>query len=709
MTVHVPPGLTLRPFQSDGVAFATKHKRCLIADEMGLGKTVQAIVTASSVEARSILVVCPASLRENWRSEIETWDAQHGEVVLCDTGADVEPAPADGRLWCITNPERLIATAPPSLYDALCEVYPATTLDAIRARLTATRNVRVRGGEKAARFDRLIWKRGWTVSLDDLKAEFPEVDFASIEAFQAPNPERTCVLVIEPCKPTEYKRISQSIESLGTVWTHVFGNAMKRLQVQERAGRLWQALMEPNWDLLILDEAHRLKNLDAACAKRIYGMPKRKGATAASPGLVSKSNRVIALTGTPMPNRVRELWPLVSTLRPDVFPKEFGFLYRYCGPTKQEIFVRGGGGRKKTVTSFDGASNVAELQKKLSASCMIRRTKAQVLPELPPKVRQIIPLSSDGLKELIEKEREGWLSVCRELDTMSREALLARAIGDTVLYDQALESLQQKVSGLPINAIAKERRALALAKLPLVVDHCKSLLESKQKIVVMAHHVAVIEALREALREFGCVCIYGGVDEDERRLAVKSFQELDGIRVFVGGIHVAGVGLTLTSADTLVFAESDWQPAIVSQAEDRIHRIGQHNSVLIQHLVVDGSIEANIILSAVRKQQLLDQLLDGMSPAAPKQPDRKRVYPVATAKECIMAEYAVKLWAGKTPGVPRTTALNDRVLAIVDSMCERFETRKPTNGEVWLCKRLVAQNKKSLPSRLVADLSGSER
>ena len=150
----------------------------------------------------------------------------------------------------------------------------------------------------------------------------------------------------------------------------------------------------------------------------------------------------------------------------------------------------------------------------------------------------------------------------------------------------------------------------SIAKAPYVVDHVKSLLEEIPKVVVFAHHHAVVDQLMAGLADFNPVRLTGQDGINKKQAAVESFQNDDSVRVFVGSIQAAGVGITLTSSSTVVFSEMDWVPANMSQAEDRCHRIGQDESVLIQHVVVDGSIDAKMAALLVEKQRVIDAALD---------------------------------------------------------------------------------------------------
>lgn len=138
-----------------------------------------------------------------------------------------------------------------------------------------------------------------------------------------------------------------------------------------------------------------------------------------------------------------------------------------------------------------------------------------------------------------------------------------------------------------------------------------------------------------------CVLVDGRLSLEKRQHAVDRFQNDPNCQVFIGSIQAAGVGLTLTSASIVVFAELDWTPAALSQAEDRCHRIGQSESVLVQHIVLDGSLDARMAEVVTAKQEVLDRALDGGGAleeaeqfAAPiEQPATQASTPSAIAKE----------------------------------------------------------------------------
>jgi len=339
-----------------------------------------------------------------------------------------------------------------------------------------------------------------------------------------------------------------------------------------------------NFDLIIADEAHYAKNKKARRSQAFYALAK-------------ESKRKVFLTGTPILNRPVELFHMIEALG---FEMTFwNYAKRYCAAT------RGSFG-----WDFSGASNLEELQMKLRQSIMVRRLKADVLHELPAKRRQIIELDQAKYKDFIDAEQEYLGSI----DPMH-------------MYNDAVKDLEKKefslvadeyedrvnnlktMSASHIAEMARLRHATALAKVADVVDHLKTTLEQTDKVIVFAHHRDMIDALYTAF-EGSAVKLMGGMSDTAKDDAVQRFQNDDSVKLFVGSISAAGVGLTLTAASTVVFAELDWTPANLSQAEDRAHRIGQTNSVLVQHIVIDGSMDSNLAKQIVEKQNVIDRAMN---------------------------------------------------------------------------------------------------
>lgn len=326
--------------------------------------------------------------------------------------------------------------------------------------------------------------------------------------------------------------------------------------------------------LLVLDECHRIKNRKAQ-------------RTVACKAIAKQCGRLLCLTGTPIVNRPIELWEIVSLIDPQTFSNFIAFAKRYADGHEKMIRVRGG--RFKKVWDFSGASNLNELQEKLRASIMIRRTKDQVLAELPPKQHTIVEVDAGKAGAAFEAEAAKMLGV----DANDREAMaaaLAAVDGEIVKFD----------------VMSKKREALGVAKIPAIKDYLDLLLESEESVVLFAHHKAVLAALREHCIEkgYGAAMITGDTAPNVRDAEVDRFQNGE-VRVFLGSITAAGEGITLTRASHVILAELDWRPGILQQAEDRLHRIGQRDVVFCHYLVAAG-VEGHIANTVAEKVEVID-------------------------------------------------------------------------------------------------------
>lgn len=329
----------------------------------------------------------------------------------------------------------------------------------------------------------------------------------------------------------------------------------------------WEPILAAvGYRALVLDECHYIKSRGAKRTKAARRIGAKIG------------GRILALSGTPLTNKPTELFTVLNLLRPQLFPAFFAFAMRYTKPRKMPWGW-----------SFNGTRNLAELHQILSRSVMIRRRKEDVLEELPEKTRELIPL---------------------EIETPEK---YASANGDVIAYliaagKAGAASKAKKAETLVKLGILK--RLAAELKLKATLDWIQNFLEeSDGKLVVFAIHKKVIAAIKEALGPL-CVVVTGESTAKERDHAVTQFQK-GKERVFLGNIQAAGVGLTLTAARDLAFVELDWTPGAMTQAEDRIHRIGQRNAVTIHYLVGVGTIEERIGKILNEKQSAIESTLDG--------------------------------------------------------------------------------------------------
>ena len=178
-------------------------------------------------------------------------------------------------------------------------------------------------------------------------------------------------------------------------------------------------------------------------------------------------------------------------------------------------------------------------------------------------------------------------------------------------YAAAVKGLR-RFQGTTHDNLAVARHETALAKAPLVAAFVTELLRGGTgKIVLFAHHRDVVAELAGLLAEFHPVTLTGDTSPKNRDKAINLFQTAPAVRVFIGNIVAAGVGITLAPASShCLFCELSWVPAEISQAEDRLHRLVAKDSVLVQHLVLAGSLDAVMVRRILKKQEILDAVLE---------------------------------------------------------------------------------------------------
>lgn len=343
--------------------------------------------------------------------------------------------------------------------------------------------------------------------------------------------------------------------------------------------------------VIVADEAHLLKNSKTQRTKAVKKLSK---------GVP----HIIHLTGTPIVNRPVEIVNSVQMIDRSVVPNKWAFLHKYCG-AKHNGFG----------WDFNGASNTQELHELLSNSILIRRKKKDVLKDLPDKIRSFVPMELDNEKTYQQAERD-FISFVKNQTEIDMKLKLQEQLGDLadlVSIDQnRLEQLkEEKASKVNILSQIEGLKQLAVkGKMGQTIEWIQNYLDGNGKLVVMAVHKFVIDRLMQEFPKIA-VKVDGSVTGPDRQKAVDDFQTKDNIRLFVGNIKAAGVGLTLTASSTVAFLELPWTPGDCRQAEDRVHRIGQKNTVSIYYLLAENTIEERIAALIDQKQKVLDSVLDG--------------------------------------------------------------------------------------------------
>lgn len=239
--------------------------------------------------------------------------------------------------------------------------------------------------------------------------------------------------------------------------------------------------------------------------------------------------------------------------------------------------------------NYSGASNLEELHRRVS-EVMIRRTKAQVMQDLPRKSYTTLPVEIDNWKDYQEAQE----SIVRWYLKNKGSAAAKRASRATAFV--RLQTLLQLA---------------ALGKVPALVSWVKDWLEDTgEKLVVFTTHTAVLRAIHKRFPD--AAMIDGSVRMDLRDKEVTRFQNDPRCRLFIGNLQAAGESITLHAASTVLFAELGWVPTEHDQAEDRVLRIGQKaNHVDIYYMIGADTVEELVMESLDRKQKTIDRVVDG--------------------------------------------------------------------------------------------------
>lgn len=335
-------------------------------------------------------------------------------------------------------------------------------------------------------------------------------------------------------------------------------------------------------ETVILDEAHYIKNTTSKRAKaaiKICELPRL----------------VFLLTGTPISNRPVEYFNLLKAIGHQLARNYFGYVKRYCGA--RDRFMRG-----RHFLDVSGATNLMELHER-TKDVVLRRTKAEVL-DLPPKIRAIVPL------ELDKKYKQEYAQVWDTFITNFR-ALVKPEDFDTL--DQYNHKVENVNLARQMIEITKCLQVISKAKVDRLEEDLANIVEQGNKAIVFTRYKETLNEILGRLSKLGIpsVAIDGSTSQEHRKAAVDLFQTDDRIKIFVGNLMAAGVGITLTKATIVIFADLYWEPGILDQAEDRAHRIGQNGTVNIYYYAMRGTLDDRIIKILTRKREIINQVING--------------------------------------------------------------------------------------------------
>jgi len=308
-----------------------------------------------------------------------------------------------------------------------------------------------------------------------------------------------------------------------------------------------------DFDLAVCDESFYIKNSKSQRSKTIRTLkyiPRR-----------------ICLTGTPVLNRPAELWAQLNFIEPDMFKSAWKFYMRYADANKTRFGW-----------DISGASHLDELRNSLKG-IMLRRLKKDVLTELPPKTETLIRIKlSTAMWNKYNK-----------------------------LYDEFENLVFTDNKVVQLARLTYLKQFLSLSKLDNAEEIIKNTIESDEKIVVFSQYLEPLHYLKEKFSD-NAVVFEGKMNEKEKNEAVKSFQN-GKPQVFLGSVMSASTGITLTSSQTVLFIDLPWQPAIISQASDRCHRISQKGNVNIYYMITNDTIDEQIYQLLHGKMKVISDLL----------------------------------------------------------------------------------------------------
>ncbi len=323
------------------------------------------------------------------------------------------------------------------------------------------------------------------------------------------------------------------------------------------------------WGGLVLDEAQSVKNHQGKTyqAVRRIDVPFR-----------------LALTGTPMENRMMELWSLLSIVAPGLYPYPERFAELVANPVEKE-----------------GDADVLDRFRRRIRPFLLRRTKELVAPDLPAKQEQVlsVPLTPRHRRIYethLQRERQNVLGLVEDFDK-HRIAIFS-----------SLTRLRQL--SLDAGLVDSAYEGVGSAKLDALVDHLHEIIAEGHRALVFSQFTSFLGRARERLDREGIETVYLDGSTRRRGEVIDDFKQGSGA-VFLISLKAGGVGLTLTEADYVFVLDPWWNPAVEAQAVDRAHRIGQQRPVMVYRLVSEGTIEEKVMQLKARKAALFAQVVDG--------------------------------------------------------------------------------------------------
>jgi SWI/SNF-related matrix-associated actin-dependent regulator 1 of chromatin subfamily A len=321
----------------------------------------------------------------------------------------------------------------------------------------------------------------------------------------------------------------------------------------------YKLLVNAKFDLAIVDEAHYISNATANRTRLLNDV-------------LDQIPKVWLLTGTPMTSRPINYFNLLKIVESPLTLNWQSYVRRYCKGYQFNV-----GNRKVWNTS--GASNLDELRER-TKNIVLRRMKTDIL-DLPEKI--VTPVFVELSSKMYDEELEEFTRITN--DKKNDETI-----------------------SVTLNRLMKIRQLIAYEKIPYTCELIDKCIEQGKKVIVLTNFTMSLDMIHEKYKK-NSVTLDGRMNKDKRQENVDRFQTDDKIKVFIGNIKAAGVGITLTAAEVVIMNDLSFVPADHSQGEDRAYRYGQKNSVLVYYPVFENTIEKIIYNILQKKKNVIDQVM----------------------------------------------------------------------------------------------------
>ena len=327
----------------------------------------------------------------------------------------------------------------------------------------------------------------------------------------------------------------------------------------DESNREKSTILKENFDLVIIDEAHYIQNKKAARTKLCNDVAEKIG-------------RVWLLTGTPLTSRPINYFNLLELVDSSVAQNWMAYVRRYCNGFQ----FRAG---NRLIWNVNGASNLEELRERTQPT-ILRRLKEDIL-DLPDKIRTPVYLN---------------------LQSNLYKSLMGE------YYEWYRNSEESKSLALQFSKLMKVRQIIAQEKIQNTIEIANSAIDQEKKVIIFTNFTDTLNQFVDYYKK-DCVYLDGSCSKTKRQEAVDKFQNDENVKVFIGNLKAAGVGITLTAAEVVIMNDLSFVPSDHSQAEDRAYRIGQNNKVSVYYPIFENTIEGAIYDILTKKKDIFETVM----------------------------------------------------------------------------------------------------